>query len=273
VFEPITSRDKTAAIAPRGTPRIDTWRPRLAALLVFFLALVTAASTAQTPTTGAQVAHEFYFTRGNYGGESGDWGPRWAIDYPKADQQFLVALRRLSVVDAYPSDHALEIERDSLRDFPFLYMLEVGSLDLSEEKIEKLRNYLLAGGFLVIDDFWGRWEWETFDDQMRLVLPHHDIVDIPLDHPVFHAFYEMREIVQVPNVFQGSTGQPTHEYDGYVPRVRGIFDRDGRLMVLINWNTDLGDAWEWADNPQYPLRFSTYAYEMGINFVIYAMSF
>jgi hypothetical protein len=107
------------------------------------------------------------------------------------------------------------------------------------------------------------------------VFPDRAVVEIPLEHPVFHAFYNIDRVLQVPNVRQGwaaDRGGPTHEYDGIVPHVRGIFDDDGRLMVLINWNTDLGDAWEWADDPQYPLRFSTYAFEIGINFVIYAMT-
>lgn len=107
---------------------------------------------------------------------------------------------------------------------------------------------------------------------MRRVFPNRTIVDIPPDHPVFHAFYDIKEIIQVPNVHQADGG-PTWEYDGRVPHVRGIFDDEGRLMVLINWNTDLGDAWEWADLPSYPLRYSTYAFEIGINFVIYAMSY
>ena len=94
---------------------------------------------ADSATTSPPVAHEFYFTRGNYGGEVADWGPRWAIDFPKADQQFLVALTRLSVVDAFPAEHALEIQLDNLRDFPFLYMLEVGSLDMDERMAEQLR--------------------------------------------------------------------------------------------------------------------------------------
>jgi len=101
------------------------------------------------------------------------------------------------------------------------------------------------------------------------------IVELPLEHPVFHVFYNIDSILQVPNLRQGWAsryGGATHEYDGIVPHVRGIFDDDGRLMVLINWNTDLGDAWEWADHPDYPLKFSTYAFEMGINFVIYAMT-
>ena len=116
------------------------------------------------------------------------------------------------------------------------------------------------------------WEWENFEAEMQLLLPGRKLVEVPLDHPIFRAFYDISELVQVPNVYQGTTGGPTHEYDGFEPKAMGIFDDDGRLMVFVNWNTDLGDGWEWADHPQYPLKFSTYAYEMGINFIIYGMS-
>lgn len=266
----VTRRERAAARAP------CRWRVVGSALGLVWLGLAVAPAPAGADALAAPgrvVAHEFYFTRGNYGGGAGDWGPRWAVDFPKADRQFLVALQRLTVVDAFPAEHALPIDDETLGNFPFLYILEVGSLDLGAERAAYLRNYLLSGGFLVVDDFWGSWEWELFEAQMREVFPDRDIVDVPLDHPVFHAFYDIREIIQVPNVYQGSTGGPTHESDGITPHVRGIFDDDGRLMVLINWNTDLGDGWEWADHPQYPLRFSTYSYEMGINFVIYGMSF
>ena len=151
-------------------------------------------------------------------------------------------------------------------------MVEAGFLRLNPDERAALRDYLLSGGFLVVDDFWGTAAWSNFVSEMAQVFPDRAIVDVPLDHPVFHAYYEVSRIIQVPNVYQASGG-PTHEYDGYVPRVRGIFDDEGRLVVLINWNTDLGDAWEWADNPGYPLRYSTFAYELGINFVIYAMSY
>jgi hypothetical protein len=223
------------------------------------------------------IAHEFYFTRAIYSGEfdAYDEGGRWAVDYPKADNQFLVALKRLSIVDAYESDNAVELTDPRLRQFPLLYAVEVGSMSLSDKEVVALRNYLLAGGFLVIDDFWGSWAWEQFVAQMQRVFPDRAIVEIPLDHPLFHTFYNIDKIIQVPNVRQGwaaASGGPTHEYDGIVPHARGIFDDDGRLMVLINWNTDLGDAWEWADDPNYPLRFSTYSFEIGINFVIYAMT-
>jgi hypothetical protein len=237
----------------------------------------SAYSTANAGRGHVKGPHEFFFTRGIYSGGGGDddRGARWAIDYPKADLQFLVALKRLSIVDAYESDNTVALDDPELRRFPFLYILEVGSLSMTDSEVRALRNYLLAGGFMVVDDFWGTWAWENFESEMKRVFPDRRLVEIPLDHPVFHVFYDITEILQVPNVYQAhfvSSGGPTYEYDGYVPHVRGMFDDEGRLMVLVNWNTDLGDAWEWADDPEYPLKFSTFAFEMGINFVIYAMS-
>ena len=221
--------------------------------------------------------HEFFFTRGIYTGIRDDYfGDRWAIDFPKADQQFLIALRRLSNIDAYELENPIRLNDPQLRNYPFLYMLEVGYMTLTEDEIDGLRDYLMAGGFLVIDDFWGSWAWQNLEREMDKVLPNRPIIDIPAEHPVFNIFYNIKDIVQVPNVRQGQLsvyGGPTHEYDGFVPKVRGIFDDDGRLMVLINWNTDLGDAWEWADDPYYPLKFSTYAFEIGINFIVYAMTY
>ena len=213
--------------------------------------------------------HEFYFTRAIY---SSGWGwSRWATDYPKADRQFMTVVNRLIDIDGSPYENAVRLDDPRIRDFPFLYALEVGDIALSQAEIEGLRNYLLAGGFLVIDDFWGSWEWAAFEQQIRKVFPEHPIVDVPLDHPVFNAVYRIDEVLQVPAIGNYWGGR-TWERDGYEAHVRGIFDDKGRLMVLINWNTDLGDAWEWAERPEYPLKFSTFAVEMGINFIVYAMS-
>ena len=107
---------------------------------------------------------------------------------------------------------------------------------------------------------------------MRRVLPEYPIVEVPLDNPVFHMVYNIEEVIQVPNVGQAARGGPTWEQDGYQAHVRGIFDDKSRLMVIINWNTDLGDAWEWAERPEYPLKYSTFAVEMGINFIVYGLS-
>jgi len=213
--------------------------------------------------------HEFYFTRAIY---SSGWGwSRWATDYPKADRQFMTVVNRLIDIDGSPYENAVRLDDPRIRDFPFLYALEVGDIALSQAEIEGLRNYLLAGGFLVIDDFWGSWEWAAFEQQIRKVFPEHPIVEVPLDHPVFNAVYRIDEVLQVPAIGNYWGGR-TWERDGYEAHVRGIFDDKGRLMVLINWNTDLGDAWEWAERPEYPLKFSTFAVEMGINFIVYAMS-
>jgi hypothetical protein len=145
-------------------------------------------------------------------------------------------------------------------------------MKLTDSEVVGLRNYLLAGGMLVVDDFWGSAEWETFEGQMRRVLPDRPLMDVPLDHALFHTYYDIEEIVQVPNSGQAAAGGQTWESDGVEPAVRGIFDDDGRLMVVANWNTDLGDAWEWAESPRYPLKYSTYAIQIGVNTIVYALS-
>ncbi|MGI9629123.1 MAG: DUF4159 domain-containing protein [Longimicrobiales bacterium] len=216
--------------------------------------------------------HEFYFTRAAYssGGGFGRRGASWATDYPKADRQFLTVLKRLTNLDAFGGEHAMLLTEPTLRRFPFLYALEVGRMNMGPAEIEALRGYLEAGGFLVIDDFWGTREWLQFEYQMGLVFPNRPIIDLDLDHPVFSTYYDIDEILQVPAY--GNYRGGTYERDGYVPHVRGIEDEDGRLMVMINWNTDLGDAWEWAEQPDYPLQYSTFAYQMGVNMIVYAMS-
>jgi hypothetical protein len=216
--------------------------------------------------------HEFAFARAAYSDWGGRWRPSWATDYPKADRQFLIGLKRLTRVDAYDLEHPVRLDDPELRRFPFLYAVEVGRMSLTEEEVLGLRRYLQAGGLLVVDDFWGTWEWETFQEQISRVLPGRPVVDLPPDHPLFRIFFEIDELLQVPNVQNGMAGGPTWERDGYLPHCRGIFDDDGELMVVINWNTDLGDAWEWAENPYYPLQRSTFAYQLGVNLVLYSMT-
>ena len=218
--------------------------------------------------------HEFYFTRAIYSdGRMSRWGNgSWATDYPKADLQLMYVLQRLApYIDMYPNENAIRLDDPEVRRYPFLYAVEVGWMSLTPEEITGLRDYLLAGGFLIVDDFWGVWQWRNFEENIRRVLPEHRIVDLPLDHPLFTTYYEIRELLQVPNVGNARRGR-TSEQGGTVPHVRGIFDGHGRLMVLINFNTDLGDAWEWAEQPYYPLKYSTYAYQVAVNAIVYAMS-
>jgi len=222
----------------------------------------------------------FYWTRAVYSGYGrGGWygggrggGGSWRTDYPKGDRQFLIVLKRLVRLNAYDWENAVSLADPDLRRFPVVYAVEVGRMDMTEEEVEGLRSYLDAGGFLIVDDFWGTREWAQFEYNMRRVFPDRPIVDLPPDHPLFSAYYDIEEVLQVPNIGNARRGYQTHERDGYVPFVRGIHDDNGRLMVVVNFNTDLGDAWEWAEDPSYPLRFSTFAYEMGANMIVYAMS-
>jgi hypothetical protein len=217
--------------------------------------------------------YEFYFTRIAYSGMSVQGFSSWSVDYPKADRQFMIGIRRLvEHLDLYEYENPILLTDPDLHRFPFLYAVEPGHMSLSEAEAEGLRNYLLRGGFLVLDDFWGRREWANLEMELERVLPGMPVIDLDLDHPIFHAFYDVERIVQVPNVGLGKLGGRTWEQDGYQPYVRGISDHNGRLLVLINSNTDLGDAWEWAEDPYYPLEFSTYAYKMGVNFIVYAMT-
>jgi hypothetical protein len=226
--------------------------------------------------------HEFYFTRAIYsGGRGGFFGrgrSQWDTDWPKADEQFMVVLSRLIDIDASPDQNAIRLDDPNVRRFPFLYALEVGSMGLTDAEVAGLRSYLEAGGFLVIDDFWGPYEWDVFQREIGRVLPGREIYEIPRDHAVFNNVYDVANVIQVPNIRNGQMhevyGTPTWECNNgcEIPKVFGIDDDRGELMVLINWNTDIGDAWEWAENPYYPLRFSTYAFEIGVNMIVYAMS-
>jgi hypothetical protein len=221
--------------------------------------------------------YEFYFTRaiyndgGGFFGRGGRRGGRrgdWSTDFPKADCQFISVVKRLAGLDMYGDSWAIHLDDTRIRSYPFLYALEVGrngGWRLTDAELKGLQDYLAAGGFLVIDDFWGTQQWAAFEQEMRRILPDREIVEVPLDHEVFSIFYTIEEILQVPNIGNGEAialgyrGAVTYQSDGYVPHVRGIFDDDGRLMVIINWNTDLGDAWEWAEQPTYPLEFSTFS--------------
>jgi uncharacterized protein DUF4159 len=221
------------------------------------------------PRRNAADHREFRFTRAAY---TSFRYRNWAIDYPKADRQLMTGVRRLlDHLDASDRENPVRLDDPDLNRFPFLYAVEVGHMAMTDAEVEGLRRYLKAGGFLVVDDFWGTREWDTFDREIHRVLPGCTIVDLPRDHPVFSAFYDIRDFPQVPNV-NNAQGGPTWEKDGYTPFYRGIFDDRGRLVVAINANTDLGDAWEWAEVPEYPLAYSTFAYQMGVNLIVYSMS-
>ena len=215
----------------------------------------------------------FYFTRGAYSEGRGRGGD-WSTDFPKADRQFLYVMERTLGWDVFPCENPISLADPELRRFPFLYMLEVGDMSLPPDEAENFRNYLLAGGFVFIDDFWDGNEWANFEREITRVLPEYPIQDIPPDHMIYRIIYPIDQVLQVPSIGNGRSGNPAYygQCRGDCPAtVRGIFDDDGRLMVLIAHNSDLGDAWEWAEQPDYPYDRSNYAFSLAFNIIAYSM--
>ena len=215
---------------------------------------------------------EFTFARLRYNG--GGWrGGGWATDWPKADEQFLAGLRNWVQSSLSISDEPTTVIPTDLNLFkyPFVYIVEPGHMELADEHAAQLREYLLRGGFLMLDDFWGSREWDNVQEQMRKVFPEYQIKELSLDHPIFHCYFDINEVLQVPNVRYIYSGI-TYEQDGYTPHYEAITNEDGRVMVFIARNADNGDAWEWIDEPRYPLKYGLGAYRLGTNLIVYAMT-
>ena len=198
----------------------------------------------------------------------------WATDYPKADYQFIHGLRGWvrSALDISDQPVAVPIHGPQLFNYPFIYVVEPGYLDLTREDAASLREYLLRGGFVILDDFWGNSEWENVRLQLLSVFPEYQLRQLSLDHPIFHCYFDIDEILQTPNfqniVYRGRTA----EKGGAVPSYWGLFDDTERLMVFVGRNLDNGDAWEWIDDPRYPLKYGLGAYRIGTNVIFYAMT-
>ena len=202
----------------------------------------------------------------------------WMTDFPDSELNFSFRLQQLTSIKVNPQPKWMEITSDELFDYPFVYMLEVSSLQFSDEEAAALRKYLLNGGFLMVDDFWGKQAWANFEREMKKVFPDRDSVDLPLEHPIFHCVYDLKEKPQVPGLDDARAARGTNRTwerpDATEAHYRAIFDDKGRMMVIICQNTDLGDAWEREGEEEWFFReFSEKkAYPMGINIVFYAMT-
>jgi hypothetical protein len=217
--------------------------------------------------------NDFTFVRLMYNGRIPHYIKNWYTDYPTGDENLVRILRRISGIDVAQETRVIPVHDPDLFKYPMIYSGEAGQMVFDESDAQTLREYLTRGGFWMIDDFWGTFEWNNFQKQMKKIFPDRPIVDIPLTHPIFHGMYDIDCRMQVPNIaYAYIPGTPTWEEDGYEPYVRGIFDESGRLLVFINHNTDLMDASEWADDPLYPHKFSAYSYKIFSNAVVYALS-
>ncbi|HVV45691.1 MAG TPA: DUF4159 domain-containing protein [Bryobacteraceae bacterium] len=215
-------------------------------------------------------ARGFGFRRG--GGDWREGNSMWTQDYPRADRHFSRALRRLTRIHVRSVEQPVNLDDgDDVENWPWLYAVQVGQWRLTDAQAAKLREYLLRGGFFMCDDFWGEAQWENFMESMRRVFPDRPVVDIPDDDPIFHSVYDLDDRYQVPGARYIQTGV-TEKCEGCPPRWRGIYDDRGRVMVAMTFDSDLGDSWEWADDPGYDEKFSALGIRIAVNYIVYAMT-
>jgi len=221
---------------------------------------------------------EFGGGRSGRGYGRGFSGGSWATDYPDSDLNLSFRLHQLTAMEVNPDGLVIGLTDPRLTQYPFIYIVEPGRLIFSDDDVTALRRYLLNGGFLMVDDFWGEAEWANFYSEIKRVFPDREPVELPLDHPIFHCVFDLREKPQIPSIDAALRGR---EYgitwereDAQEVHYRAIFDDKGRMMAIICHNTDLGDGWEREGEDEWYFReFSEKkAYPLGINIVFYAMT-
>ncbi len=225
----------------------------------------------------------FVFARLRFDSESSRWGRwrgqgKWATDYPDADLNFSYRLQQLTAMQVSPKGVVVDIQEEQMRHYPFIYMIEPGQISLSEEQAKTIREYLLKGGFIMVDDFWGEEEWETFSVALKQIFPDREPVELPAEHEIFHMVFPLKTKPQIPSVGHAMAGREQgitfERWDAQTPHYRAIYDDKKRMVMLICHNTDLGDGWEEeGTDPWYFREFSEkYAYPLGINILFYALT-
>ena len=208
-------------------------------------------------------------------GRSGNWKQgrtAWTTDYPRADRHLSEAMRRLTRLHVRSVEQPVDLDDGAdVYNYPWLYAVEVGQWELTDDQILKMREFLERGGFFMVDDFHGTREWAIFINSMQKVFPQRPIVEIPNGDQIFHVIYDLDGRYQVPGAQYLRSGR-TFEQDGTIARWRGIYDDKGRIMVAICHNMDLGDSWEWADEPQYDEKFSALSFRIAANYIVYSMT-
>ena len=229
----------------------------------------------KTEWTRARLRYPSVYAR--YSGED----LNWTIDYPRSDRHLLQGIRRLTRINTRSVEQVVDLDgSDDVYNWPTMYAVEVGHWVLPDDQAAQLREFLLRGGFLMVDDFHGdqpyhnvRSEWQVFVASMKRVFPDRAIVDLPDSDQIFHTVYDLDERFQVPG-WQWAYSGRTYEAGetGKTPHWRAIYDDKGRVMVAICHNMDLGDAWEWSDDPRYPEKYARLAYQIAVNYFIYALT-
>ena len=240
-------------------------------IIIFVIVCVPAAfALAQSPEAEFHIARVVYSS----GQAERAWRPWWAIDYPEAEFHLTNGLSRLTGASIAPDSIHLRLTDPEIYDYPWLFIQQVGHWRLGRDEIDALREYVRRGGFVVLDDFHGEFEWGVVRDVMLQAFPEWPIEPLPVDHELMQIFYGLDQDTQIPgkrHLYRAANG----EFEAYLrgpAKWYGISDDDGRLVVAINFNMDMGDAWEHADDPNYPLPMTSLAYRFAVNYVVYAMT-
>jgi hypothetical protein len=255
---------------PRGAARADYQTARQASAGWFPVpAWTNPPGFEQDVFTFVRVRYESTSPRGWSGGG-------WATDFPESDLNISYRLQQITSLRVDPDGRVITLTDPELFHFPFIYIVEPGRLEFTEDEVVALRRYLLSGGFLMVDDFWGEREWANFHHEIKRVFPDREPAELPLEHPVFHCVFDLDQKPQIPSI-RGAPWQAGITWerpDAREVHYKGLFDDRGRMMAIICHNTDLGDGWEEeATSPEYFRRFSEkYAYPLTINIIVYAMT-
>jgi hypothetical protein len=227
----------------------------------------------EIPKTEQDLSGRFTFVRIRYADTSwcngqfdptvvGDGGYPWSHDYPAAGRHLMKIMSELSKVDATldVDEPIFTFDDPQLFKYPFAYLCEVGCMNLDPKEIEGLREYLLRGGFLLVDDFRSQGQLYNLQRQLKQALPEYELKKLDISHPIFNCFFSIKTLDVNPI------------YGGYLPEFWGLEDKDGRLMVIINYNYDVSDYWQFSNNPFTPIEETNDAYKFGVNYIMYALT-
>ncbi len=238
--------------------------------LLIGVMLVTMLARAQEETgKEPEVKSRFTMARIKFGARDDSWmrfggqayGPPWSHDTPKSEQHLMKIMAEVTKLDVNPDPHITSFETDDCFRYPIAYLCEVGYLDLSELEAHNMREYLLRGGFLIVDDFRGERHLDNFKSQLAKVFPDRSLQELPRNHPIFTCFYDISALYPPPPYAQWLT-----------PQYLGMSDDKGRLMMVVDYNNDISEYWEWSDNPFAPIEDTNEAYKYGVNYLIYALT-
>jgi hypothetical protein len=223
--------------------------------------------------TFARIRYSNGYRGGYYGGGAG-----WTTDLPDSDLNLSYRLQQMTSIKVDPDGRILDLTDPDLGDFPWIYIVEPGGLTFSNEEVVALRKYLLNGGFLMFDDFWGEAAWANVAEEMKKVFPDRSFSELPIEHPLYSCVFQIKAKGQVPNVRTGEDskhdGRTWEREDAKTVHHRVLYDDKGRMMVFAAHNTDNGDGWEREGEYEYYFKnFSEkIAYPLGINVIFYVMT-